>query len=70
MADKGGTTNSTIPNQTIRAEQAKAELGGHRPQDKAKTDKERQEPSAVGGMHPADTKNEEQAKKPEPVQPR
>lgn len=71
MADNTGTMNDkTAPNQTIKAEQAKAEFSGHRHDEKAKTDQERQEPSALGGKHPADKRDQEQAKKPESVQPR
>lgn len=51
MADnKPGTmNNSNDPNQTIKAEQAKAEMGGQRHEDKAKTDEQRRDPSAIGG---------------------
>lgn len=51
MADNktGTTNNSNSPNQTIKAEQAKAEMGGQRHEDKAKTDEQRREPSAIGG---------------------
>ena len=48
MADNNSVTmNSNKPNQTIKAEQAKAEMSGQH-HEKAQTDKERQEPSAIG----------------------
>ena len=49
MADNNSTTmNSSNPNQTIKAEQAKAEMSSQH-HEKAQTDKERQEPNAIGG---------------------
>ena len=48
MADnKSNTMNSNNPNQTIKAEQAKAEMSGQH-HEKAQSDKERQEPGAIG----------------------
>ena len=49
MADNNSTTmNSNNPNQTIKAEQAKAEMSGQH-HEKAQMDNERQERSAIGG---------------------
>ena len=48
MADNNSTMNSNDPNQTMKAEQAKAEVSGHR-QHNSHTDDQRQERGAIGG---------------------
>ena len=48
MADNNSTMNSNDLNQTMKAEQAKAEVSRHR-QHNSQTDDQRQERGAIGG---------------------